>query len=123
MTGRYSLGRRYGPRAQFEISVGVATKHRVFVGLVDNISTGGLFIATDQELKKGDKVEVKFTIPGEEHSFNKQAEVMLIRPYDELGNDRNSQAGAGVRLIDLSDDEKRMLNTFINEHDPMFFIE
>ena len=123
MTGRYSLGRRYGPRAQFEISVGVSTKHRVVVGLVDNLSTGGLFIATDQELKKGDTVEVKFTIPGVAHSFDKKGEVAWIRPYDELGNDRNAQAGAGVRLLDLTDDEKHMLNAFIDEHDPMFFID
>lgn len=123
MTGRYSLGRRWGPRAQFDIQIGVSTKHRVFVGLVDNISTGGLFIATDQELKKGDTLDVKFTIPGQDHKFVMKAEVMWIRPYDELGNDRNSQAGAGVRLLEMNDEEKQMLNAFINEHDPMFFIE
>lgn len=123
MTGRYSLGRRWGPRAQFDIKVGVASAHRMFVGLVDNISSGGLFIATDQELTKGDKIEVKFTIPGSDHGFDKKAEVMWIRPYSELGSDRNAAAGAGVRLLELTDDEKQLLNGFINQHEAMFFID
>jgi uncharacterized protein (TIGR02266 family) len=123
MTGKYSLGRRWGPRAQFDIKVGVESAHRMFVGLVDNISTGGLFIATEQELKVGDKIEVKFTIPGSEHNFDKKAEVMWVRPYADVDTDRNAAVGAGVRLLELTDDEKLLLNGFIDQRDPMFFID
>lgn len=115
--------RRADQRTAFDIKIGIATKHRLFVGLTDNISTGGLFVATDEELQKGDKIEVRFHIPGSDHTFAKKAEVAWIRPYDELGNDRNSQAGAGLRLLDLTDDEKRMLNSFIAEHEPLFFVQ
>ncbi len=115
--------RRTSKRTKFDIEVGIATRHRLFVGLTDNISTGGLFIATDEELKRGDRIEVRFNIPGNEHTFHKQAEVAWTRPYDELGNDRNSQAGAGLKLLDLSDTEKRLLNGFIAEHEPLFFVQ
>lgn len=105
----------------FDIQVGVATKHRLFVGLSSNISSGGLFVATDETLAKGDEIEVRFRIPGSEHVFHKRAEVAWIRPFDEANSDRQNQAGAGVRLLDLSDDEKRVLNAFIDVHEPMFF--
>lgn len=105
----------------FDIQAGVATKHRLFVGLSSNISTGGLFVATDESLSQGDEIEVRFRIPGSEHVFHKRAEVAWIRPFDEANSDRHNQAGCGVRLLDLSDDEKRMLNAFIDVHDPIFF--
>ncbi len=115
--------RRAAQRTAFDIHVGVATKHRLFVGLVDNISSGGLFIATDEALQTGDKIEVRFRIPDVDHEFHKQGKVVWVRPYDELGNDRNTQAGAGIKILDLSEDEQRMLNTFIANHDPLFFVD
>jgi uncharacterized protein (TIGR02266 family) len=111
-------GRR---RTSFDIEVGVASKHRLFVGLTSNISSGGLFVATDEPLSRGDQLEVRFSIPGTDHVFSKRAEVVWTRPFDEGTSDRHNPCGAGVRLLDLSDDERRMLNAFIEVHDPMFF--
>ncbi|MCO4763884.1 MAG: TIGR02266 family protein [Myxococcales bacterium] len=108
-------------RSAFDIKIGVATRHQLFVGLSANISSGGLFVATDQELKRGDAIEVRFSIPGSEHVFQKKAEVAWTRPFDQNHSDRQAQAGAGVRLLDLTNDEKQMLNAFIQAHDPMFF--
>ncbi len=108
-------------RGAFDISVGVSTHHRLFVGLSSNISTGGLFVATDELLRRGDAIEVRFRIPGSEHVFQKQAEVAWTRPFDQHQADGQVQAGAGVRLLDLTNDEKRMLNAFIDAHDPLFF--
>ncbi len=128
-TGKYGRAsnqkrkRRGAQRAAYDIHVGVSTKHRLFVGLVDNISNGGLFIATDEALNKGDRIEVRFRIPDQDHEFHKQGEVIWTRPYDELGNGRNAQAGAGIKLLDLSDDERRILNSFIAQHEPLFFAQ
>ena len=113
--------KRHDTRRTFDIQVGVSTDHRLFVGLMANISTGGLFVATDQQLQRGDHVEVKFQIPGSDHVFHKDAEVCWIRPYDDHNPDNSGRAGAGVRLVDLSDDERRMLNAFIEVHEPLFF--
>jgi len=118
-----SLGseQRTERRGTFDIKVGVSTRHRLFVGLSSNISTGGLFVATDEQLSRGDSIEVRFRIPGSEHVFQKQAEVAWTRPFDQNQSDRQAQAGAGVRLLDLTNEEKRMLNAFIDAHDPLFF--
>lgn len=118
-----SLGseQRTERRGTFDIKVGVSTRHRLFVGLSSNISSGGLFVATDAQLSRGDSIEVRFRIPGSEHVFQKQAEVAWTRPFDQNQSDRQAQAGAGVRLLDLTNEEKRMLNAFIDAHDPLFF--
>ncbi len=110
-----------GRRLGFDIQVGIATRHRLFVGLTANISSGGLFVATDETLVRGDQLEVRFRIPGSDHVFQKQAEVAWTRPLDESLSDAMQQSGAGVRLLDLTDEEKRMLNAFIEVHDPIFF--
>ena len=108
-------------RAAFDIQVGIATRHRIFVGLSANISSGGLFVATDEELHKGDTIDVRFRIPGSDHVFQKKAEVAWTRPFDHNQTHRQAQAGAGVRLLALTADEQRMLNEFIDAHEPLFF--
>lgn len=113
---------RTAPRVPtFELQVGIATKHRLFVGLTSNISSGGIFVTTDEALECGDEIEVRFRIPGSDHVFHKRAQVAWTRPFDEFNAASQAQAGAGVRLIDLSDEERRMLNAFIDVHDPLFF--
>ncbi len=112
--------RRDTSRQGFDIQVGVATDHRLFVGLTANISTGGLFIATEEPFKKGDSVEVRFSIPGADHVFHKNATVCWTRPFDADGHGR-TKAGAGVKFTDLTDEESRILNAFLKVHDPIFY--
>ena len=115
-----STDRRDNNRQGFDIQIGVATDHRLFVGLTANISTGGLFIASDESFKKGDKVEVRFSIPGASHVFHKHATVCWTRPFDASGHG-HSRAGAGVRFDDLTEEESRILDAFLKVHDPIFF--
>lgn len=115
-----SSDRRDANRASYNIEVGVASDHRLFVGLVSNISAGGLFIATQEELRKGDKVDVQFKIPSSSHVFQKTAVVCWTRPYDNE-HDGRGRAGAGVQLEQLTDEEQNLLNSFLKDHDAIFF--
>ena len=111
---------RASSRVHYDIQIGVATDHRLFVGLVSDISAGGLFIATDEPLKRGDKVDVRFSIPGTPHVFHKKATVRWTRPVDADGESR-TRAGAGVQFEDLSEEERKLLNAFLNVQEPIFF--
>lgn len=115
-----SQDRRDTSRRTFDIQVGIATDHRLFVGLVHNISTGGLFIASDAHMRKGEKVEVRFSIPGSSHIFDKHGTVTWTRPVDADGTHR-TRAGFGVRFDSLSEEESKLLNAFLQVHDPIFF--
>jgi uncharacterized protein (TIGR02266 family) len=114
------IDRRDSVRCRYDIEVGVASDHKLFVGLVSDISAGGLFLATDESLDKGDHVEVRFSIPGSNYVFEKRAVVRWLRPMD-TETDSRTRAGAGLRLENLSDDEKRILNAFLAVHEPIFF--
>jgi uncharacterized protein (TIGR02266 family) len=116
-----AVERRVSPRAEFELSVGVATDHRLFVGLAADISAGGLFIATDEKLQRGDHVEVRFSIPGSHHVFQKRAVVRWIRPISDADENAGSKAGVGVQLEDLTPDEAKILNAFLKMHEPIFY--
>ncbi len=105
---------------QFDIRVGVASDHRLFVGLTSNISAGGLFIATEEPLKRGDKVDVRFSVPGSDYVFDKKATVCWTRPIEAVGNDA-SRAGAGVQFDTLTEEEQKILNAFLQVHDAIFF--
>ncbi len=113
--------KRRTSRSSFDIKIGVSTHHRLFIGLMANISTGGLFVATEEHLEPGDRVEVRFQIPGSDHVFHKEAEVCWTRPYDDNNLDNSARAGAGVRLVGLNDEERSMLNAFIDVHEPIFY--
>lgn len=114
--------RREAQRLRYDIQVGVATDHRLFVGLTSDISAGGLFIATDEPLKKGDRIEVRFSIPGTDHVFHKHATVCWTRPFDgESHSHMRTRAGAGVKLDDLSPDETKVLDAFLQVHEPIFY--
>jgi len=112
--------RRERRRHRFELEVGVSSPHRFYTGLVRNISAGGLFIQTEADLSTGDEVDVRFTIPGSSHVFEKKAQVRWIRPHDPYGAD-STLTGVGVKFLELSDEEAKLLNAFIRDHDAIFY--
>jgi uncharacterized protein (TIGR02266 family) len=125
-SGAIQADKRASFRKHFDIQVGVATQHRLFVGLSSNISSGGLFIATEEDLSPGDRLDVRFSIPGSTHVFVKAAEVCWIRPIDDAnghngGEEGALRSGAGVRLLDLTEEERRILDGFLKAHDPIFY--
>jgi len=105
---------------RFDIRVGVASDHRLFVGLTWNISAGGLFIATEEPLKRGDRVDVRFSVPGSNYVFQKKATVCWTRPIDAEGGG-HSRSGAGVQFDSLTDEEQKILNAFLQVHDAIFY--
>jgi len=113
--------KRLSVRKAFDIKVGISTHHRIFVGLASNISDGGLFVATEEDLDTGDHVDVRFQIPGSDYVFQKRGEVCWIRPFDGSTSDNDALQGAGLRLVDLTDDERKMLNEFIGNNETLFF--
>ncbi len=112
---------RANDRHAFDIRVGVATDHKLFVGLTQNISAGGLFIATEAPLTRGEKVQVRFSVPGSNYVFDKQATVCWTKPLDADMGDGRTHAGAGVRFDNLTEEEQKILNAFLQVHDAIFF--
>ena len=76
--------------------------HNFYTGLTQNISSGGVFIATHHLRKIGDRITLKFTLPGSAKQLAVETEVRWIRENSALMNAGASGTGMGVRFINLS---------------------
>jgi uncharacterized protein (TIGR02266 family) len=63
-------------RVQMEVSLGVGGDETTVSGYSEDISEGGLLVETLEPLEIGAKVNVSFTLPGQERPFETAAEVV-----------------------------------------------
>ena len=59
---------RASERFDLEVKVDLESDHNFYTGLTQNISAGGLFIATHHLRRIGDRITLKFQLPGTDQS-------------------------------------------------------
>lgn len=103
------LERRSDDRIHADVRVslqnaGIFTDHRII-----NLSSGGLFIATDKPLRLGTQVELTLR-------FDDPARVMTLRSsviWENLLEDGKNPRGYGLRLSHLRPEEKDFIQKFL----------
>ena len=98
-------------RANVEMPVQVKTDADSFVGTSKNIGVGGLFVATDQPFRVGDRLAVEFSLPELDRVVSVGAEVRWIRPAE------TGSAGIGVRFIRLAIVSAIAIQEFVRRQD------
>ncbi|MBI5517511.1 MAG: TIGR02266 family protein [Deltaproteobacteria bacterium] len=111
---------RTAPRVDAEIDVTFESEHNFFTGFSENISEGGLFLATYHAHRPGEKLTLKFTLPGVEKPIETVAEVRWQRPNTHSDD---TPPGVGVRFVTLSDDDRKAIERFVRHRDPLFYDE
>jgi len=112
---------RNAERHELEIVVDLVSDSNFYTGLTQNISTGGLFIATHQIKRVGDRLQLKFTLPGAERAISCETEVRWIRENSSLH--RTEGSGMGVRFVNLSPDDVKLIESFIEHRDSLYYDE
>lgn len=112
---------RLTPRYDFQIEVAAQSDHQFFTGFSENISAGGLFIATYQTLPIGSLFRIAFSVPGVDREFAGTCEVRWVREYNERIPDM--VPGMGVRFVDLSREDVQVLDEVIRRVETMFYEE
>jgi uncharacterized protein (TIGR02266 family) len=102
--------RRVFPRKEFEVGVDLFNDNTFFTGFTENISEGGLFIATGAPLNIGDELEIRLSMMGKPPRTHAVV-VRWIRPSGGLGG---LPAGMGVQFLDLSEEERAALQDFVD---------
>lgn len=74
----------------------------------EDISMGGLFLASNIPVKKGTLLFLSFVLPGHKRSIRVTGEV--VRRIDEGDG---SKGGMGIRFLGLSDIAKKRLEEFL----------
>lgn len=111
--------KRTAPRLELQLEVGMESEHNFYTGLTQDISTGGLFVATDQQRKVGDRLMIAFTVPGVE-PITAETEVRWMR--DGRGGP-DAPAGLGLRFLRMSPHGKKAITDFLKDRDSLFYDE
>src|SRR5262245_23657039 len=112
--------RRVQPRVQLNVEVTLASEHNFYTGLSQDISTGGIFVATRDVLVVGDRLSLTFKPPGMELPFETQAEVRWVRP-PWTQTDAARPAGMGLRFLNLSPYAREVIAGFLRTRDSLYF--
>jgi uncharacterized protein (TIGR02266 family) len=111
--------RRTSPRAEVDIAISMQSDHNFYTGLTQDISTGGLFVATHRLRNVGDHVSVTFTLPGSTERIAVDTEVRWIRSLPHPTAD--APVGMGLRFVNLSPQAKASIATFLRQRDSLFY--
>ena len=110
--------RRTAERVHAEIDVTYESENNFFKGFSEDISEGGLFLATHVPPKVGQTMTIKFTLPGVDRPIVTEAEVRWSR---EMNPASDTPPGVGLRFVTLSEEDRNTVERFVNHRDPLFF--
>ncbi|HUU00850.1 MAG TPA: TIGR02266 family protein [Myxococcota bacterium] len=116
--GTTEANQRTRPRLSVQVDVSLHTEHNFYAGLTDNISEGGLFIATHENLPLGTQMNLTLSLPDHE-PFEVEGEVRWLREYNDFTSDVSP--GVGVAFNDLPDARRALIEQFIRQRSPLLY--
>lgn len=109
---------RQAPRVACEVDIGFQSESNFFTGFSEDISEGGLFISTYDFKPIGTTIDVNFTLPSG-HTVIANGVVRWIRELNPLTPEM--EPGMGVQFVDLSNEDKGAISSFLTQRSPMFY--
>jgi uncharacterized protein (TIGR02266 family) len=112
--------RRQHPRYRVDLDVSLGSDHNFYAGLVENLSAGGVFVATHLLKPVGEQIELAIHLPDSEDVLRGLGEVRWIREYVERSE---LPPGMGIRFIDLPQESLERIERFLSKREPLFYDE
>lgn len=109
--------RREHSRFHVDLDVTVGSDHNFYAGFAENLSSGGVFIATHKLKPTGSKVELSINLP-DGITLQADGEVRWVRVFNELSD---TPPGMGVKFTDLSSASLAIIQSFLARREPLFF--
>ena len=109
--------RREHDRFAVDLDVTIGSDHNFYAGFAENLSAGGVFIATHKLKPVGSKIELTITLP-DCAPFQAHGEVRWIRVFNEQSD---TPPGMGVKFEDLDPSAVQAIQNFLARRDPLFF--
>jgi|SRR5215471_288564 len=103
------------PRMAIRLLVSFEANSSFYVGLTDNLSEGGVFIATRGLQSLGTRINLGILIP-EQEPLRVQGTVMWQRPS---GPTKGGLPGMGIRFDDLSSYDRTRIRDLIDEQESL----
>ena len=108
------VSQRDAPRVPLRLSVhyGSGNEERELREYSINVSTGGLFIETDDPPPAATPLRLEFLLPGQERPIRCVGRVAWLNAEDGQQNPRLPK-GMGVQFVDISLEDMRLIRSFI----------
>jgi uncharacterized protein (TIGR02266 family) len=120
-----TIGRQISPdprrsvqRFSIEADIGFQSESNFYTGFTEDISEGGLFIATFDCRPAGSMLYINFTLPDGE-LVSVEGIVRWTREYNQLAPD--TTPGMGVQFTSLAEEHRAAINRFLQQRQPMFY--
>lgn len=116
-TGAYdpNIEKRKSPRVEIELSVFFAVSselpHNFFTGIMMDLSTGGLFLSTEQMLPLGTRMHLSFLM--DTRRVEGHAEVCWVRKAAP-----GVEPGMGLRFLDIPAEDRDLIEFYIRQKKP-----
>jgi uncharacterized protein (TIGR02266 family) len=111
---------RSEPRFNVELEVSIFSDSNLYLGFTENLSTGGLFVATHILRPIGSSVEMSVRFPGRPEPLRLRGQVRWIREYSASSD---AWPGMGVRFDTLGAEDEALMREFLRWREPIFFVE
>ncbi len=104
-------------RIEVRLVVGIESESNFYIGCTENISDGGVFVATHSLFKIGSRVDLTIAMRYQE-PIKATGTIRWLRPYSETNE---TPPGMGIRFDSLSEEDAERIREFANCRQPMFF--
>lgn len=109
--------RREHARFAVDLEVSVGSDHNFYAGFAENLSAGGVFIATHKLKPVGSKIELCISLP-DGGQVRAEGEVRWVRVFNEHSD---MPPGMGVKFTNLAGPSIALIESFLSRREPLFF--
>ena len=109
---------RTSKRVAVAVDVSFHTEHNFFMGLTENLSEGGLFVATYDDIPIGTELQVQLNLPGSD-TISAKGVIRWVRQYSRFTSDL--APGVGLELVDLEEGDQAVIHEFLSQRDPIYY--
>ena len=115
-----ATGVRRHRRIAVTAEVHLESESNLYAGITNNLSEGGVFVATPELLAKGTVLDLEFSIPDGGPPIRTTAVVRWIREdLDSI----EGPPGMGVQFVELGEKTQRRLERFVQLRDTLYYDE
>lgn len=109
---------RVHARAAVELDVSLGSDHNFYGGFAENLSAGGVFVATHLTRPVGEVIELSIHIPAHNLEIKGTGEVRWIREFNDQSD---VPPGMGIKFLELEDGSQEAIDEFLTKREPLFF--
>jgi uncharacterized protein (TIGR02266 family) len=110
--------RRRHARFAVEMDVTLGSDHNFYGGLTENLSAGGVFVATHLLKPIGEVIELAIRVPETDETIKGRGVVRWVREYHA---ESDAGPGMGILFQELEGDSSAIIERFVLRRDPLLY--